>query len=160
MTGEVTLRDVQADDLPLFYEHQRDPAALRMAGFPGREWEPFSQHWARILADESIIKQTILLDGQVAGSIVCYEQDGLRQVGYWLGKAFWGRGVGSRALAEFLGLVRVRPLYARLSRHNFASLRLLEKCGFSLAGEVVDSRGAEAEELTLVLRGECPGDPV
>jgi hypothetical protein len=36
-TGEVRLRGVTEDDLPIFFEHQRDPVAKRMAAFPPRE---------------------------------------------------------------------------------------------------------------------------
>jgi RimJ/RimL family protein N-acetyltransferase len=38
----------------------------------------------------------------------------------------------------------VRPLYARVARHNLASRRVLEKCGFTISGE-------EVEELILKL---------
>ena len=43
----VGLRDVREADLPIFYEHQRDPDAVRMADFPSREWDPFLAHWLR-----------------------------------------------------------------------------------------------------------------
>ncbi len=138
-TPHVSLRDVLASDLPIFFEHQRDPDAARMAAFPSREREPFMAHWARILADQSIVKQTILVDGQVAGNVVSFEQAGQREVGYWLGREYWGRGVAATALSEFLKLVSVRPLYGYVARRNIASRRVLEKCGFTLCGEDGDN---------------------
>ncbi len=51
-TGHVQLRDVAEGDLPVFFEHQRDPVANRMAGFPPRDRDAFVAHWAKILADE------------------------------------------------------------------------------------------------------------
>jgi hypothetical protein len=33
-TGDVLLRDVADGDVPVFFEHQRNPVANRMAGFP------------------------------------------------------------------------------------------------------------------------------
>ena len=40
-TGRVRLRDVTEDDLPIFFDHQRDPVANRMAAFPARERDAF-----------------------------------------------------------------------------------------------------------------------
>ena len=138
MITDVRLRDVIEDDLPIFYEHQLDPDATRMAAFPARDREAFMAHWARILADSTVSKQAILFDGQVAGNIVSWEQSGEREVGYWLGKPYWGQGVATRALSAFLGQVRVRPLYAHVAKHNLASCRALEKCGFRYRGEEDD----------------------
>jgi RimJ/RimL family protein N-acetyltransferase len=95
-------------------------------------------HWAKILADATVITQTILLDGQVAGNIVSWEQFGERDVGYWIGKQHWGKGIATRALAAFLGQVKARPLYAHVAKHNRASIRVLENCGFALCGEEVE----------------------
>ncbi len=134
-TSEVLLRDVTADDLPIFFEHQQDPEATRMAAFPSRDRQAFMAHWARILADETTAKKTILVDGQVAGNVGSWEQGGEREVGYWLGRAYWGKGVATRALAAFLLHVPERPLYAHVVKHNHASLRVLQKCGFTISGE-------------------------
>jgi RimJ/RimL family protein N-acetyltransferase len=131
---EMFLREVTESDLPIFFEQQLDPDATRMAAFPARDREAFTAHWARILADASVIIKTILWDGQVAGNIVSFEQDGRREVGYWLGKAYWGRGIASQALSVFLDDINVRPLYAHVAKHNLASLRVLEKNGFTVIG--------------------------
>src|SRR4051812_23432521 len=39
----------------------------------------------------------VTVDGRPAGNIVAWWQDGQRYVGYWFGREFWGRGVGTRA---------------------------------------------------------------
>jgi RimJ/RimL family protein N-acetyltransferase len=134
-TGNLQLRDVTESDLPIFFEQQLDPAATRMAAFPSKEREPFMAHWAKILNDDSVSIQTILFDGKVAGNIVSFEQNGQREIGYWLGKNFWGKGIATRALTAFLSQVTVRPLYAYVAKHNTASRRVLEKCGFVLDSE-------------------------
>jgi hypothetical protein len=41
MTNEITLRDVQDSDLPIFFEQQLDPEATRMAAFPARDPDAF-----------------------------------------------------------------------------------------------------------------------
>jgi len=109
MTSQVLLRDVRENDLPVFFEHQLDPVATQMAAFPARDREPFMAHWAKILGDNTVIKQTILFNGGVAGNIVCWEQSGDREVGYWIGREFWGKGIATWAFSEFLHQVKTRP---------------------------------------------------
>jgi RimJ/RimL family protein N-acetyltransferase len=131
----VSLRDVTAADLPIFFEQQLDPDATRIAAFPSRDREAFTAHWAKIMADDSIITKTVLFDGQVAGNMVSFVIGSEREVGYWLGKEFWGKGIATQALAEFLDTIETRPLYAHVAKHNIASRRVLEKCGFRMIGE-------------------------
>lgn len=135
MTNDVHLRDVIESDLPIFYEQQLDPDATRMAAFPSRDREAFMAHWAKIMRDETNTLMTILFDEQVAGNVVSWQQDDDREVGYWLGKDYWGKGIATKALAEFLKHVMQRPLYAHVVKHNIGSIRVLEKCGFTRQGE-------------------------
>lgn len=152
LTGEVLLRDVTEDDLPILFEHQLEPEATEMAAFPSRDRDAFMAHWTKILGDETIAKKTILVNGRVAGNVVSFEQSGQRHVGYWLGKQYWGKGVATAALAAFLGHVTARPLYARVAKHNIASIRVLQKCRFTICGEgrgLANARGEEVEEFIL-----------
>jgi hypothetical protein len=122
-----------------------------MAAFPARDRDAFMAHWAKIRADEALMTRAILLDGQVVGNIGSWEHDRKRLVGYWIGKSYWGRGVATRALSAFLGVVKARPLYAHVAKHNIGSIRVLEKCGFTMcraepmvppAASIVRRRGA------------------
>lgn len=135
MTNQLLLRDVIEADLPVFFEQQLEPEATQMAAFPAREREAFMSHWHNnVLGNESGIKKAILWNGGVAGNIVSWGESDKREVGYWLGKEFWGRGIASRALAEFLSYETVRPLVAHVAKQNIASRRVLEKCGFAEVG--------------------------
>ncbi len=147
----VTLRDVTQEDLPIFFEHQMDAEATRMAAFPSREREAFMAHWARIMKNETGLLNTILADDTVAGNIVYWEAEGEPNIGYWLGQSHWGKGIASAALAQFLPKIEARPVYAHVAKHNVASIRVLQKCGFQLAREEV-CEGDEVEELVMELR--------
>ena len=135
MTHEIRLRDVITDDLPIFFEQQIDSDAVDMAAHPPRDRDAFQAHWTELLSKESVIKKTILLDGVVVGYIISFVYFGVREVGYWIGKAYWGQGITTRGLLEFLDQVPLRPLRASVAKHNRGSLRVLEKCGFRLVGE-------------------------
>jgi RimJ/RimL family protein N-acetyltransferase len=149
LAGDVHLRDVIESDLPIFFEHQLDPDATRMAAFPARNRDGFTAHWTKVLGDENNIVKTVLFDGRVAGNVGSWEQSGEREVGYWIGREFWGKGVATRALSAFLDHDRTRPLYAHVAKHNIASIRVLEKCEFEIAGE--DVGADQVEELIMKL---------
>ncbi|HNS04009.1 MAG TPA: GNAT family N-acetyltransferase [Anaerolineae bacterium] len=153
----VTLRDVTVDDLPLFFQHQLDPEAVWMAAFGVagvRDWDEFAAHWARSLSDNTRVAKAVLWNGQVAGNVSSFVLFGDPAVGYWIGREYWGKGIATRALAAFLEVVTVRPIYARAAMDNIGSRRVLEKCGFVVIGEDVGyarARGAEIDEVVLRL---------
>ncbi len=150
----VTLRDVDVADLPVFSEDQLDPDANHMAGFFVRERDAFERHWAKLLRDASVIKKTIEVDGRVAGNILSFDGIGEREVGYWIGRQYWGKGVATSALIQFLSHEPARPLHAHVAKHNIASARVLEKCGFRVVREQMGDakgRGPYIEELVLTL---------
>lgn len=130
MPGSVALRAVAEADLPVFFEHQRDPESNAMAAFPARERDAHAAHWAKIMAEPSSLLRTIVYDGVVAGHIVSWNSTDGREVGYWLGREFWGQGIATRALRLFLEEEATRPLVAHVAQHNIGSRRVLEKCGF------------------------------
>jgi RimJ/RimL family protein N-acetyltransferase len=160
--GRVSLRDAAEGDLSVFFEHQLDADAIHMAAFTAEDPSDrasFAAHWNRILANETIVKKTVLLDDRVAGYVSSFEQSGEREVTYWLGREYWGRGVATAALREFLRLDATRPLYARAAKDNLGSIRVLQKCGFEISGEdrgFANARGEEVEEFVLTLGAE-PG---
>ena len=128
-----------------------------MAAFTAEEpanREAFMAHWHKISAAATVIVKTILCQGQVVGHVLSYEEAGKPEVSYWIGKEFWGRGIATAALAQFLDVVQTRPLYARTAQDNIASLRVLQKCGFKISGEdrgFANARGEEVAEFILQL---------
>ena len=85
---------------------------------------------------------------------------GQREVGYWIGKEYWGQGIATRALSEFLEQVPLRPLRAVVAKHNRGSLRVLEKCGFRIVGEDKEFSkvGGNAVEGIVLELGMIDGD--
>jgi RimJ/RimL family protein N-acetyltransferase len=135
MDDVVRLRDVKEEDLEVFFEQQRDEEAVRRARFPSRDRETFMRHWAtRVLGNPTGFVQAVTVNGAVAGSIMAWWEGELRYVGYWFGREWWGRGIGTEALRAFLQREPIRPLHADPFTGNTASVRLLERCGFRRSG--------------------------
>jgi RimJ/RimL family protein N-acetyltransferase len=151
------LRKVEGRDVPVFFEQMSDPAAARMAAFtPKNLSDPtaFEVRWKRLLAKRSVTTRTIELDGVVVGHIACFGSRGEREITYWIGREYWGRGIGTRALALFLRSLRADPLYARAAADNVASIRVLEKAGFvptAREKDFAERRGEEVEEIVMML---------
>jgi RimJ/RimL family protein N-acetyltransferase len=153
----VVLRETRAGDLPAFCEYEADPAAAYMAAFTRKDpadREAALAHWTKVISNGAIIKRTIEVDGQVAGSVLCFELFGEPSVSYWIGRQFWGRGIATAALHHFLACVDRRPLFARAAKDNAGSVRVLQKCGFVVVGQEMgfaNARGEEIEEVVLKL---------
>lgn len=144
-------------DLELFHEHERDPETVRRSKFTPRERDAFMKHWTtKVLGDPTVLTRTVTVDGVVAGSVVSWWDGDRRFIGYVFGRSFWGRGIGTRALALFLGVERTRPLHADPYQGNTGSVKLLEKHGFRRTGTL---RHGEYEHLLLVLPEDGNGPP-
>lgn len=156
MNNRVSLRAVDTHDLPIFFAHQLDPEGARLAGFASRQREAFMTHWTtNVLGNPANTTRTILCDGVVAGNIGAWNDaaSGERLLGYWLGREFWGRGIASAAVAQFLQFETTRPLTARVAQHNPGSIRVLEKNGFARTGADAFTLpdGTPVEEFIYVL---------
>jgi RimJ/RimL family protein N-acetyltransferase len=150
----VRLRPVEPGDLPRIYEMQLDPESNRMAATIPRTREVFDAHWAKVLDNPGVAPRAILLGDELVGVVSCFPLHDRDHVGYWIDRAFWGRGIASRALWLLLEEVATRPLVATATTSNVASLRVLQKCGFvveRIHDAPGDDRHPACEEAVLVL---------
>jgi RimJ/RimL family protein N-acetyltransferase len=150
----VRLRPVRETDLPIFFVYQRDPEALFLSGFTPRDEDAFMHHWQALLVNPRVLLRTILAGDALAGNVLSFDFQGRREVGYWLGREFWGKGIASAALAEFLTIEPTRPLFGAVATHNAASFRVLQKCGFRPSSELDEGGAGEGvKRLMFELHG-------
>lgn len=138
-SGEVRLRDVEEGDLLLFYEIQAEPEGAALAVYASKDRDAHRAHWEKILADDSCAARTVTFEGEVVGSVQSWDQDGHREIGYWIGKEHWGKGIATSAVARYLEIETTRPLAAWVAEHNLGSIRVLERCGFARVDEQPES---------------------
>ena len=72
-----------------------------------------------------MLATVIVFDDDVAGTIGSWGDPGEREVTYWIGRSYWGKGIATAALDAFLAVERSRPLHARFASDNVASRRVL-----------------------------------
>ena len=149
----ITLRPIAEFDLESLFEHQADPEWAAMAVFPSRDREAYFAHMRRIQAIPDVINRSVLVDGELCGSVNSWVDEGRRLIGYGYGREFWGRGIASQALRQFVDeVVAERPLYAHVAESNVGSQRVLEKTGFVLADEQPGLAEDGVEERLYILR--------
>jgi len=66
------------------------------------------------------------------------------EIGYWLGRKYWGEGLMTEAIMLILkfgfGNLGLHRIYAKLFEDNTGSVRILEKSGFKLEGRMREER--------------------
>jgi RimJ/RimL family protein N-acetyltransferase len=138
---------------PALYEFERDPP-------PTLAWlrERFARLESRRSGDggEEWLNWVIRLpDGNLAGYVqATVARGGSATIAYELASAYWGRGLGRRAVEAMIGELAthhgVRRLSAVLKRDNLRSMRLLERLGFAAAsGDPAGDGAIEADELLM-----------
>jgi RimJ/RimL family protein N-acetyltransferase len=134
----VTLRPLHDDDREAMFLLESDEVGADMIAFlprsPG-DREAFDKHWERLHSAPENLVRSIEVDGRYAGYALSFVVDGEREVGYWVDRSLWGRGIATRALRALLAEVTERPLFAHAAADNEASRRVLEKCGFVVIAE-------------------------
>ena len=128
-----------------------------MAAFSARPKPAFMKHWADILEDETVTARSVIADGELVGHIVTWLEGEHRLLGYWISKGRWGRGIATRALQRFLSEVPERPLRAIVAVHNQGSIRVLEKCGFTLTSTRVSPKDGVEEHVMDLAQKEPRG---
>ncbi|MEU9236175.1 GNAT family N-acetyltransferase [Streptomyces subrutilus] len=151
---EIELRETLDGDLDLFWRQLTDPRVRRMAALTRQyhyDRELFDTHWAKVRGDPAVVLRTVLADGVVAGHAAVFGPPEEREVTYVIGTEHWGRGIGTGALAALIRLEGTRPLHAGAAADNAGSIRVLEKCGFTVTGRARDFSLDRGEELDVVL---------
>lgn len=133
----IVLLPITEADLTKLFEFEHDPIANKMADFPPRERAAFFQHWQQnVLGVAGNIAMGIWLNNTLIGSILSWHKPADdkaiagRLIGYWIDQDYWGQGIASQALKQFLPLLPQAPLFAYVASHNAGSLALIKRYGF------------------------------
>lgn len=136
--GRVVLRRAVPSDLAMIHRAMSDPVVMRYWSTPPHADLATTQDWlyGMIVADPAVSDDFVIeVDGQPAGKLGCWQ---IPELGYLLHPAFQGRGLASAALDAFIGYMCGRglpSLKADVDPRNAASLRLLERAGFTVTGQ-------------------------
>lgn len=149
--GHVCLRAWRHDDFDALVAHADTSVRFPYpyAGGDGRGWldaavcDPRGR-WA------------LELDGRVVGGVSLHaEGESVSELGYWLGRDYWQRGIMTRVIARFapeaMRAFHLQRLFATAYADNPASMRVLEKAGFECEGVRSSAFATLGESLDLVV---------
>ena len=137
-----TLREWRPDDAASLAEHANNVKVWRNLhdAFPNPYTRADADTWIKLTASlTSGMVFAIVVDGKAVGGIgITPGKDVERRtaaIGYWLGEAYWGRGIATealRAMTEFvLATFDIVRLEAYVFEWNLSSTRVLEKAGYT-----------------------------
>jgi len=153
----IKLRPTEISDLDTLFEFQLDKEGGYLAAFMPKDptdKSAYMEKHMKLLEDPTVNNQTIAVDNIIVGSIGKFIMNGEAEITYWIDRNFWGQGIATKALKEFLSVETVRPIFGRVAFDNFASQKVLEICGFVKIGSdkgFANARQAETEEFIYKL---------
>ena len=157
MNHKVKLRKTEKSDLELLFQFQLDKEANHLAAFTSKDptdKEAYFEKFTRLLSDPTINMQTVKVNDEIAGSIAKFIVENNAEITYWIDRKFWGKGITTAALKDFLKMEHTRPIYGRTAFDNYGSQKVLEKCGFIKIGKdkgFANARQTEIEEYIYKL---------
>jgi len=148
--GSCIVRDWAADDLASLVRHANNRSVWMQLRdrFPYPYTESAGRGFlAHVANSQPKTVWAIEVDGVAAGGIGIVPLSDVERVsaeiGYWLGESFWNRGIVTEALravtAEVLEAFDLQRLFALPFADNRASVRVLEKAGYTLEGRLRQS---------------------
>ncbi len=142
-TPRMILRRWEARDAEDLYRLARDPDVGPIAGWPPhRSPEESLEVIRNVLNGPEAWALCLKTDGRPIGAIELKlngrtdmtERDDECEIGYWLGKPWWGQGLMPEAVREMLRRafedLGMRQVWAGYYEGNAKSKRVQEKCGF------------------------------
>lgn len=155
--SHITLTKTKDDDLKLFFQFQLDEDANHLAAFTSKDSNDktaYMNKYRKFLTDPTINMRTIKVNDVIAGSVAKFVRENEAEITYWIDKKFWGQGIATTALREFLKTEQVRPVFGRVAFDNYGSQRVLEKCSFLKIGKEIGfahARQTDIEEFIYKL---------
>lgn len=142
-TERLLLRPWREADAPMLYAHASDPLMGPAAGWqPHTSVENSREIIHNVLSAEENLAVVLKTTGEVIGSVgVMRSGRGHTQIsedeaelGYWIGRAYWGQGLIPEAVRELerycFEELGCRGLWCMYFKGNEKSRRVQEKCGF------------------------------
>ncbi|PSK83747.1 RimJ/RimL family protein N-acetyltransferase [Prolixibacter denitrificans] len=154
---DIKLRPTKIPDLDILFQFQTDKESGYLAAFMPKDptdKAAYISKYTKLLDDPTVNNQTITLNNIIVGSVAKFVMEGHTEITYWIDRKFWGQGIATKALKEFLTIETTRPIFGRVAFDNLGSQRVLEKCGFYKVGTdkgFANARQMEIEEFIYKL---------
>jgi RimJ/RimL family protein N-acetyltransferase len=156
----ITLTETEKNDLNTLFLFQLDKEANYLAAFTSKDPSDktaYIEKFTKLLTDPTITMRTIKVNGVIVGSVAKFVIENDAEITFWIDRSFWGQGITTAALKDFLKIEPARPIYGRAAFDNYGSQKVLENCGFVKIGKgkgFANARQTEIEEYIYKLEAE------
>lgn len=154
--NNITLNETEKDDLNAFFLFQLDKEANYLAAFTSEDPNDkiaYIEKYTKLLTDPTINMRTIRANDEIVGSVAKFVMENDAEITYWVDRKFWGQGIATIALKDFLKIEQTRPIYGRVAFDNYGSQKKLEKCGFVKIGKEKGFSNARQTEIEEYIYG-------
>ncbi len=151
-TPRLSMRPLQREDAPALAQLGTDEVFELVpeieTPFDAREWvERKLENEQPAICHVVLLRETGVPIGYVQANIMAGKTNYEIIIGFWLGRDYWGNGYATEALSAVLENLtevetetkKLRPLFALVHERNSPSIRVLEKCGFTLEGPALET---------------------
>jgi len=153
----IKLDKTTKEDLETLFVFQTNKDGIMMAAFTSEnpsDKVAYLKKWTAIVDNPKVKMETIRLENIIVGSVIHFDIMSETNVSYWIDQKFWGKGIATKALNEFIKGSDKRPLFGMVAYDNIGSQKVLEKCGFKSIGKekgFANARKKEIEEFVYRL---------
>lgn len=159
-TSRLTLRKPQCDDIDAISNLANNPAIANMlsrmphpygkqdaADFVKKVTDPAFENCAYVI--------TLTSTGELIGCCSIQKKDGREQkeIGYWLGEPYWSNGYATEAAHALVDMAfqnkEIEALVGSCKIGNYASRRILQKCGFQFLSTGINHCLAENSQVPI-----------
>lgn len=138
----ITVRELTESDIPDIQKLASDPAVSDTTRIP----HPYPPDGARVFVRDALRRRGeglefvyAICEGSVftglCGLLLLADEPGRAEIGYWIGRPFWGRGIATAGVDQVIDLAfsrhRLTSIVAYVLDRNPASAKVLLNNGFS-----------------------------
>lgn len=162
----IMLRDYEQSDAArlVFLANNKKVSKYLVDTFPYPYTQQDADWWiATGSITNNAVTKIIQYNGEFVGSVGISPQVGWRnhtaEIGYWLGEAYWGKGIATEAASMMtdyaIADLGYKKLFAAVLAPNKASMRVLEKCGYELEGILKSEVSKDAQLFDIYHYARC-----
>ena len=154
-TARLELRKLSREDVHALVAQINDWEVVRwLSRVPYPYTLQDAESWLQIVEAQPL-NLNIFLEGSLIGGVgLTLRDDGHHELGFWLGRNYWGQGFATEAASALLDHARtelgIETIKASYMTGNEASANVLQKLGFVRTGNIEMTCQSRAETVTCV----------
>ena len=116
--------------------------------------EQNAEEWLNNINHDDLTFSIFMNDSLIGGVGVCLEEDNKLDLGYWIGKEYWGNGYATETVKGLIKYVKEETSFKQITacyiKGNTTSENVLRKLGFEEIGECEEYFLSRKKTMTCI----------